>query len=48
MILNLIFTKLNLKKRVKTTEQYKREQFSAEIFEQNKLRHVEMIMRQLY
>lgn len=48
MILNLIFTKFNLKKRARTTEQYQKEQLSAIIFEQDKLRTLEMVMRQLY
>ncbi|MBB2481755.1 MULTISPECIES: hypothetical protein [Heyndrickxia] len=48
MVLNLIFTKLNLKKRVKTAEQYQKEQISADIFEQTKRKYVEVVMRQLY
>lgn len=48
MILNLFFTKINIKIPVKTTEQYKREQLSIEVYENNKLRHADMVMRKLY
>ncbi|MBB2481754.1 MULTISPECIES: YrzI family small protein [Heyndrickxia] len=48
MTLGLILTKMNVKKRNKTISKYKREQNIAEIMEQNKLKHNEMMLRHYY
>lgn len=48
MILNLIFITFSIKKRAKTIEAYMHEESILEIYEQNKLKHNEMLLRHYY
>ncbi|MBS4173620.1 hypothetical protein [Bacillus sp. FJAT-49736] len=47
MTLNLIFTKINLKKR-NTVKEYKQVQKIEALLEQNKLKHNDMMLRHYY
>jgi uncharacterized protein (TIGR02413 family) len=48
MTLNLIFVTVIIKKRMKTIEEYLHEANIAEIYEQNKLKHSELLLRSYY
>jgi uncharacterized protein (TIGR02413 family) len=48
MTLNLIFATLTIKKRVKTIEEYMHEESISEMYEQNKLKHNDMLLRHYY
>ncbi|MGV3463678.1 MAG: hypothetical protein ACO1OT_00090 [Heyndrickxia sp.] len=48
MVLNVIFTKMNIKKKNKAIKEYKQMQHIADIMEQNKLKHNELMLRHYY
>ncbi|PKR85160.1 YrzI family small protein [Heyndrickxia camelliae] len=48
MTLNLIFITVTIKKRRKTTEEYLHEENIARIYEENKLKHSEILLRNYF
>lgn len=48
MTLNLIFVTITIKKRKKTTEEYLHEENISRIFEENKLKYSEILLRNYY
>ncbi|MGV3465504.1 MAG: hypothetical protein ACO1OT_09455 [Heyndrickxia sp.] len=48
MILNLLFTKVNVKKKNNAIKEYKQMQHIANMMEQNKLKHIDLMLRYYY
>ncbi|WP_158176986.1 hypothetical protein [Heyndrickxia camelliae] len=48
MLLNIIFTKMKVKKKNNAIKEYKQVQHIADILEKNKLKHNDMMLRHYY